>query len=56
MHRKTEKDSQLADRREWGEGWVGAKSDDREKAWSSMNHSILSGTGEFGREGMHILL
>ncbi len=51
MHRKTEKDRQLADGREWGGGVGGGKSCDREKAWSSMNHSILSGTGNLAGKG-----
>jgi hypothetical protein len=38
-HSKTEKERELAD--EIGVG-RGAKSCDREKAWSSINHSILS--------------
>jgi hypothetical protein len=42
--RKTEKERQLADGR-WGRGWGGAKSYDGEKAWSSINHSILPGIG-----------
>jgi hypothetical protein len=37
---KTEKESQLADGRGGGEG---ARSYDAEKAWSSINHSVLSG-------------
>ncbi len=38
-HRKTDKDRQLAD---GSEGGRGAESYDRKKAWSSINHSILS--------------
>jgi hypothetical protein len=32
-----------------GGGWIerGAKSHNREKAWSSINNSILSATGDF---------
>jgi hypothetical protein len=33
MHRKAEKDRQLADGREWGGGGGGAESYDSEKAW-----------------------
>ncbi len=38
-HRKTEQESQLADGREEEGGR--ARSYDREKAWSSIHHSIL---------------
>jgi hypothetical protein len=41
-HRKTEKERQLADEGVGG-GGIGAESDDRKKAWPSINHSILSG-------------
>jgi hypothetical protein len=37
---------ELTDGRKGGVG--GAKSHDREKAWSSLNHSILSGVNECG--------
>jgi hypothetical protein len=40
---KTEKERQLADGREGGWGGRGAESYDRKKAWSSIDHSILSG-------------
>ncbi len=39
-HRKTEKEKQLADG--GGGGVRGAELYDRKKAWSSINHSILS--------------
>jgi hypothetical protein len=42
-HRKTEKERQLSDGIEGWEGG-GAKSYDDEKAWSSVNHSVLSGS------------
>ncbi len=35
---------ELTDRGEGGGGRQETKADDREKAWSSINHSILSGT------------
>jgi len=41
--RKTEKERQLADGRGWEGGGRGAESYDRNKAWSSINHTILSG-------------
>ncbi len=41
-HRNTEKDRKLADVRGGGEDALGAKSYDCQKAWSSINHSILS--------------
>jgi hypothetical protein len=42
-HRKTEKERQLADGRRRGEGGGrGTESYDCKKAWSSINHSILS--------------
>ncbi len=37
-HRKTEKERQLADERGGGRG---AESQDRKKAWPSINHSVL---------------
>jgi hypothetical protein len=40
-HRKTEKERQLADGGGGGD-WGGAKSYDGEKAWSSINNSIIS--------------
>jgi hypothetical protein len=40
-HKKTEKERQLADERGGGEGGEGAKSYEGEKAWFSLNHSIL---------------
>jgi hypothetical protein len=40
-HRGRDKERQLADRRGGGRG--GAKAYDSEKAWFSINHSILSG-------------
>ncbi len=39
---QTEKERQLADGRWGGRGGVRAKSYDSQKAWSSMNHTILS--------------
>ncbi len=39
---KTVKEIQLAAGKEGKEGGVGAESYDRKKAWSSINHSILS--------------
>jgi hypothetical protein len=39
---KTEKERQLADGIGWVEGGGGVKSYNSEKAWSSINHSILS--------------
>jgi hypothetical protein len=42
---KAEKERHLADERGGG-GGGGAKSYDREKAWSSVNHSILSDTSK----------
>jgi hypothetical protein len=44
-HRKTEKEKQFAEVR----GWEGAKSYDGEKAWSSINHSILSATKTYDK-------
>jgi hypothetical protein len=41
-HRKTEKESNLLTGQEGG-GWEGTESHDRKKAWSSINHSVLSG-------------
>jgi hypothetical protein len=41
-HRKTEKESKLADKRRGGEGERGAKSYDGKNARFSINHSILS--------------
>ncbi len=49
-HRKIEKERQLADGR-WGRSGGGAKSYDGEKAWSSINHSILSAYNACRREG-----
>jgi hypothetical protein len=42
-HRNTEKKRRLADKREGVMSGRGAKSYDGGKAWSSINHSMLSG-------------
>jgi hypothetical protein len=39
---------------EWGRGEGGAKSYDSEEAWSSINHSILSGCLHFKRPSSQI--
>jgi hypothetical protein len=52
--RKTEKERQLAEGRRWvAGGGRGAESHDCKKAWSSINHSILSGDScrKVGRRG-----
>jgi hypothetical protein len=48
-HRKNEKERQLPWRERGTRGWEGAKS--CEKAWSSINHSILSAYG-ISKRGM----
>jgi hypothetical protein len=41
--RKTEKEIKLVVERGWGVRGGGTKSYEGEKAWSSINHSLLSG-------------